>query len=199
MAAALLCMTLQDMRTSRLRNLRTGSCGFTLVDSLVVVGLIGILAAITVPTVTSAMKMNAVTSAGQMVASTIRAARYAAISTNRTVRVRFNCPSARAFRIVETIGTAADSSSNRCNNDAYPYPDPNAQVLPDVDGPVMRLPGATSFAIAQDLEIDSNGRVTPLIGCPACAGGSGTATARLTDGAVTKTITVTANGRISIQ
>jgi type II secretory pathway pseudopilin PulG len=187
------------MRPQILHRLRTDARGFTLIDTLVATGLIGILAAMTVPTVTSAMRMNAVTSAGQMVAATIRSARYTAISTSRTVRVRFNCPSAGAFRVVETIGTAADSAANRCSHATYPFPDVNAQTLPDVDGPVLHLPGDTSFTTAQDLEIDSNGRVTRLIGCPACAAGSGTATAVVTDGGLKRTITVTPNGRISIQ
>jgi type II secretory pathway pseudopilin PulG len=179
--------------------LRTDSRGFTLIDTLVATGLIGLLAAMTVPTVTSAMRMNAIASAGQIVAATIRSARYTAISTSRTVRVRFNCPSAGAFRVVETIGTAADSATDRCSNAAYPFPDVNAQTLPDVDGPVMHLPGDTDFATAQDLEIDSNGRVTRLIGCPACTAGSGDATAIITDGGLRRTVTVTPNGRISIQ
>jgi type II secretory pathway pseudopilin PulG len=190
---------LEDMRPQIRQRLHTDSRGFTLIDSLVATGLIGILAAMTVPTVTSAMRMNAISSAGQMVAATIRSARYTAISASRTVRVRFNCPSAGAFRVVETIGTAADNAANRCNNAAYPFPDVNAQTVPDVDGPVLHLPGGTNFATAQDLEIDSNGRVTRLIGCPACAAGSGSATAIVTDGGLTRTVTVTQNGRISIQ
>jgi type II secretory pathway pseudopilin PulG len=187
------------MRPQIRHRLCTNSRGFTLIDTLVAVGLIGILAVMTVPTVTSAMRMNAITSAGQIVAATIRSARYTAISTSRTVRVRFDCPSAGAFRVVETIGTAADSAANRCNNAAYPFPDANAQTLPDVDGPALHLPGGTTFATAQDLEIDSNGRVTRLIGCPACAAASGAATASVTDGGLTRTVTVTPNGRISIQ
>jgi Tfp pilus assembly protein FimT len=191
-------MTLEDMRSLRLHRL-TDSHGFTLTDMLVTVGLIGILATMAVPSVTTAMRMNAVNSAGQMVAATIRSARYTAISTNRTVRVRFNCPSAGAFRIVETTGTAVDSAANRCNEANYPFPDPNAQALPDVDGPVLHLPGGTSFASARDLEIDTNGRVTPLNGCPACAAGTGSATTSITDGGLTRTVTVTVNGRISTQ
>jgi type II secretory pathway pseudopilin PulG len=190
---------LAHMRSQVRHRLRTDSRGFTLIDTLVATGLIGILAAMTVPSVASAIRMNAVTSAGQMVAATIRSARYTAISTSRMVRVRFDCPSAGAFRVVETIGTAADSAANRCNNAAYPFPDVNAQTLPDVDGPVLHLPGDTSFATAQDLEIDSNGRVTRLLGCPACAAGSGAATVVVTDGGLTRTVTVTPNGRISIQ
>ncbi len=198
LAAALLRQTLEDMR-AQIHRLRTDARGFTLIDTLVTIGLIGIFAAMTVPSVASAMRMNALNSAGQIVAATIRSARYTAISTSRTVRVRFNCPSARAFRVVETIGTAADNATDRCNYAAYPFPDVNAQTLPDVDGPVMHLPGNTSFTTAQDLEIDSNGRVTRLIGCPACAAGSGTATAIVIDGGLTRTVTVTPSGRISIQ
>ena len=53
-------------------------------------------------------------------------ARLKSVSTNRPMRIRFNCPVAGQFRVVELIGTprvplAADGAANRCDETIYPY------------------------------------------------------------------------------
>jgi prepilin-type N-terminal cleavage/methylation domain-containing protein len=177
----------------------SGSRGFTLIEILLVVFVIGTTLAVAVPAVSEAMRTYALNNAGQSIVGAVRSARYTAVSKNRTVRVRFNCPSANEFRIVEVVGSGVDGASDRCQPTAYPYPDQDAAAAPDVDGPVMRLPQRTAFGSFQDIEIDTNGRMTPLAGCPACSPATGPATISVKNGTTTRQIVITANGQVSVK
>lgn len=179
-------------------DLRNSAAGFTLVEALVAAAIIGVLAAVAGPIVGSSMRLYALNTSAQTVASVVRDARYTAVSKNRTVRVRFNCPSANQLRIVELLNSAADTAGDRCSETAYPYPDTDTSSAPDVDGPVMTLPSEAEFDTVGDLQIDTSGRVTPLVGCPACATGAGDATIVVTNGDQTQTITVSMNGQVRI-
>jgi type IV fimbrial biogenesis protein FimT len=66
------------------------TAGFTLIELLVAVALISILAGLTVPILAGAMDRYYILSAGQQVASTIRAARFQAVARNADVRINFN-------------------------------------------------------------------------------------------------------------
>src|SRR3990167_7595899 len=63
------------------------SAGFTLIEILLVVAVVSVMAAMTVPTVAGAMDRYYILSAGQQVASTIRAARFQAVSRNQSLEV----------------------------------------------------------------------------------------------------------------
>src|SRR5687768_7561319 len=97
--------------------------GFTLIELLVVAAAGMVIVGIAVPAVAEAIRLSSLNTSVQTVASAIRSARYLAVSTNRTVRVRFNCPAANEFRVVEVVGAALiDQAANRCSGAAYPYP-----------------------------------------------------------------------------
>ena len=66
------------------------SAGFTLIEILLVVAVVSVMAAMTVPTVAGAMDRYYILSAGQQVASTIRAARFQAVARNRLLELRFD-------------------------------------------------------------------------------------------------------------
>ncbi len=66
--------------------------GFTLTEMLVVTAVIAILAGMAAPTILGAVRLFALNSTLQAVGATIRGARYTAVTKNRTMRVRFNCP-----------------------------------------------------------------------------------------------------------
>ena len=118
---------------------RARSSGFTLVELMLVVGLISVLAAATAPSIAGGMRRFTLTTASQQVASTVRTARYQAIGRNVTLRVRFDFPSAGQYQILD---------------------DMDAEV-----GPVRFLPnGAVFSAVSGDLEINAQGRVTALAG-----------------------------------
>lgn len=63
--------------------------GFTLVEMLAVIAMIGILAALTIPAMTSVSISMNVTRAGQLVGDQIALARQMAVARNRPVAVRF--------------------------------------------------------------------------------------------------------------
>jgi len=132
-------------------------------------------------------------------------AKLKAVSTNRPMRVRFDCPSAGKLRVVEVIGTSAlpdandaDAITNRCSETAYPYSPTGADrsrlTRPNNDGPVRTLFSGTTFTAKQTLEFWPNGTVhTP---CQAACSTSGTqiGTVTLTLKRKTKTKNITVNG-----
>jgi prepilin-type N-terminal cleavage/methylation domain-containing protein len=172
--------------------------GFTLVEMLVVSAVIAIMAGMAAPTILGAMRLFALNSTVQTVGAAIRSARYTAVSKNRTMRVRFNCPAVDQFRIVEVTGNAViDNDANRCSEAAYPYPNPDP-AAPNHDGPIVRLPVDSQFGALQSIQIDTMGRVAQLNGCPACAPGAVGATVDVVgnSGYATRTITVSGNGQV---
>ena len=173
--------------------------GFTAVELLIVVAIAGIVAGVSVPSLTGAMRRYALNGARQTVAAEIRLARFTAVSTSRTMRVRFNCPGPGQFRVVEVVGLPGiDSSADRCSEASYPFPDQQPGVQPDADGRVIWLPQGAQFVALHDLEITPRGRVTPLTGCPGCAQVAPPATVSLTNGYDTQTIAVSASGRVEL-
>src|SRR5689334_1210074 len=120
--------------------------GFTVVEMLMVVSMIGVLAVIALPVMkdmTASIKLN---EASRLVEREMQDARLKAVSSNRVIRVKLNCPATGYIRSVEVLGTAADNASNRCLTTTYPFPPPDQDIMtrPNFDGPVRSLPsGAT--------------------------------------------------------
>jgi Tfp pilus assembly protein FimT len=176
------------------------TAGYTLVEVMMVGAVMMIVAAIAIPQATAAMRRYALSNASQQVASAIRAARYAAVSKSTTLRIRFNCPAAGQYRVMELTGTSlVDQDTNRCSDTTYPFPDPATGTLPDNDGPVLIVPAGTTFGTVEDMEINEQGRVTPLTGCPTCLAGSGVVTVALENGYETQATNIGQNGQIEVQ
>ena len=179
--------------------MRRTDAGFTAVEIMIVVAIAGIVAGVTVPSVSAAMRQYALNGAREIVAAEIRFARFTAVSTKRTMRVRFDCPGTAQLRITEVVGDpAVDSAADRCSEAAYPFPDQDPNTPPDADGRVVWLPQGTQFAAIEDLEITPRGRITPLTGCPTCSPAAPPATIAVTNGPDTRTIAVSASGRIEL-
>ncbi len=177
-----------------------GAAGYSLVELLLVTGIMAVVAAIAVPTVGAVMRRYALNNLSQQVAATIRTARYTAVAKNKVVRVRFNCPADDQYRMVEfTAMGGIDDDVDRCGLSSYPYPDADPMTSPNVDGPVIVVPAGTELGIVTDIEIDARGRLTPLASGPACTPGGGTtASVVLENGYESQTVTVDQTGQVSI-
>ena len=94
--------------------------------------------------VTATVKLN---EAARMIEREFQDARLRAVSSNRALRVRTNCPATGYIRTVELLGTAADSAADRCLQTAYPFPaDDNMMTRPNFDGPVRTIPNQATVS-----------------------------------------------------
>ena len=138
--------------------------GITLIDTLVVTCLLAIIMGITVPTMLTSMDAVRLGQAARAVERELQIAKSRAVAKGRAIRVRFDCPGAGRYRIVELLGTvsapvADDASPGRCDATIYPFPaaDNNPMTLPNHDGPVRFLDSEVAFDVPQTIEFWPDG------------------------------------------
>jgi len=130
--------------------------GFSLTELMLIVAIAGTLMAMAVPVmtdITATIKLNEAT---RMIERELQDARLKAVSTNRPLRVRTNCPTTGFIRTVEVLSTAVDAAANRCLQTAFPFPaDDNLMTRPNYDGPVRVIPnGATVATVTYQFQPD---------------------------------------------
>lgn len=76
----------------RCLHVRSTGAGFTLVEMLVVIGIIGLLAAMVVPALSNVLRGLQISQGGNTVSAQIDLARQLAVSKNQTIEVRFIVP-----------------------------------------------------------------------------------------------------------
>ena len=140
--------------------------GFTIIDTVVTLTVMAILMAMALPTivdVTSGLKLG---QAQREVMVEMNSARLTAVSSNRPMRIRFNCPETGKFRVVELIGTPSspdpnDSASDRCSDTKWKVPanDTDPVTRPNHDGAVRILPSQVDFSAVATLEFWPDGTV----------------------------------------
>jgi len=87
--------------------------GFTLLEVLIVLAMIGIISAIALPVLSSSTERNAVWTASEQIGSQLRQARLKAITRNTPFRVVFDCPAVGQYRVLVVDGTIDDD--DRCD------------------------------------------------------------------------------------
>lgn len=173
--------------------------GFTVTEMMLVVGFIATLAVIALPVMkdlTQSIKLN---EAARLVEREMQDARLKAVSSNRVIRVRLNCPATGYIRSVEVIGTAADAAPDRCLTTAYPFPPPDNDIMtrPNFDGPVRTLPSGATVS-NQVLQFSPDGTAATVIsGVPTTIATAVAVT--ISRGGKSKTVTVNNAGKIQLQ
>ena len=94
------------MRT-KVQHLSGSAAGFTLIEMMVVAGLIAVMSAITVMVMPTALLYARADSSGAQVVSVLRVAREQAIAQRRNVRVAFIAPNQIVISRVEVPGPGA--------------------------------------------------------------------------------------------
>jgi prepilin-type N-terminal cleavage/methylation domain-containing protein len=181
-------------------NLRpAASSGFSLIELMIVVAFAGTLMAVSVPIITDISRTTKLNEAVRLVERELQGARLRAVNINRPLRVRLNCPAEGYLRTVEFIGTAADSSTNRCALSAYPYPaaDQDLMTKPNYDGPMLVLPTGATVTTAV-LEFEPDGTAYQVV-----SGATEVITSQVTvtvaRSGKSKTVTVNGAGKILLQ
>lgn len=148
---------------------------------LIVVGLIGIASAISIPVFIESNARSGLWTGSERIGATIRQARLRAISTNTTYRVVFDCPSAGKLRMLIVTGNAAvDDATGRCSTTLAG------------DSAVIEMPTSISFDAesATALQVTGRGAFTAI-------GDSIPLEISVNYGTTVRSLTVSASGQIT--
>ena len=204
----LLSLVPEGMQMHRRR--AASEAGFTLVDMLATIAIIATMAAVATPQMLNGVDGMRLGVTARDVERELQFARLKAVSTNRPMRIRFNCPVVGQFRVVELIGTprvpvSADTAANRCDESIYPYrptgADTNRLTRPNNDGTIRRLQPQATFTAFPTLEFWPDGSVhaDTGVGNPWPVLPAAGATITVSRKSKTRNITVNALGKIQLQ
>lgn len=152
------------------------NAGYTLIEVIVVVGLIGVVTATAVPVFLESNARNRLWTGSEQIGAAVRQARLKAISTNTSYRVVFDCPSANELRTLVVDGTIDDEG--RCSQTV------------EGDTGTIELPTGVGFDAGEAtfLEVNSRG---------VFSGASIPLTITVTHGSSVRTVDVSITGQIS--
>jgi Tfp pilus assembly protein FimT len=200
-------------RSQIMKNVHRGFAsqkGFSIIDIVASVAVIATVSAIAIPQVSTALDSMRLGMSLRDVERELQFAKLKAVTTNRPMRIRFDCPAAGQIRVVEVIGTSAAPDANdldtvitRCSETTYPYrptgADASRLTRPNNDGPIRRMYTGTTFTAKQTLEFWPDGTVhtaCQAVWCDTGASKIGTVTITLARKSKTKNITVNGLGKI---
>lgn len=191
------------MNTQRLQS----HAGYSLIDMMVAISVMSILAAAAVPQLVDVSESMKLSQGQRDVNVELNQARLLAVSANRPIRIRFNCPVAGQYRITELIGTPSvpdvnDTANDRCSETKWRYPanDNDPATRPNHDGAIRYLPRGVTFGTAATLEFWPNGTVHKQVAAEnpwTAVGVTGTAVT-VVKGTSVKSITVNGLGKIQL-
>jgi Tfp pilus assembly protein FimT len=179
---------------ARLRSSR----GFSLNELVLVMAVAATVMGVAVPVMTDVTQATKLNSAARAVERELQSARLKAVSVNRVLRVRVNCPAPGFLRTVEFLNSAADTATNRCVQSAYPFPpDTDIMTRPNFDGPVREVPLGTTISDAV-LQFEPDGTAFHVVSnVPQRITSVVSITVRR--GSRTKVVTVNGAGKIQLQ
>jgi len=183
------------MATNGFRSMR----GFTLTELLLTMAVAATLMAIAVPLFGDLAESQRLSSATREVERELQSARLKAVSVNRRLWVRTNCPVLGQLRTTEFLATAADTAADRCSPTVYPYPpaDTDTMTRPNFDGPLRYLSTNTTVGTAV-VEFRPDGTAREVVGgVPQPI--AGTLSISVTRYGKSKTVTVNALGKVQQQ
>jgi prepilin-type N-terminal cleavage/methylation domain-containing protein len=158
--------------------------GYTIIELLVVLGMITILAGVSVPVFIESSARNRVWTGAELIGANIRQARLKAISRNATFRVQFDCPRVGSLRVLAVTGEPlVDEAADRCDTFLLAEGDSGELVMPQ---------GVTFGAAVPTLEVNGRGLFTAI-------GGAVPQTITITNGSMIRIVRVSAAGQISFR
>ncbi len=178
---------------------RSAPGGFSLIELVLTVAVFATLAAMALPVYRDLSDALRLGDATRAVERELQGARLKAVTINRSLRVRFNCPAAGQYRTVEVLGTSTDTVGNRCDQAAFPYPaaDQNPFTRPNADGPVRRLPQDVTVSTL-DVEFRPNGTAYQVVsGTPQAI--TGEVSVVVTRNGQSRTVTINGLGKIRLE
>lgn len=155
--------------------------GYTMIELLITVGLIGVVSAISVPVFMESNARSALWSGSEQIGASVRSARLRAISQNTTYRVAFDCPAANELRTLVITGDPdVDDHAGRCS------------VTLEGDSGIIQLPVGVAYDVdgASSLQVTGRGIFTTN-------GGGIPLTITVTHGSATRTLTVSGTGQVT--
>src|SRR5205814_2671396 len=94
--------------------------GFSIIEMVATLAIIGTLVAVGLPVMKDLTESTKLNEAARLVERELQTARLKAVSANRVLRVRFNCPAMGYIRTVEVTGNATiDDATDRCGTTRY--------------------------------------------------------------------------------
>ncbi|MBA3295496.1 MAG: GspH/FimT family pseudopilin [Acidobacteria bacterium] len=179
--------------------IRRNARGFSLTELMLIVTIAGTIMAIALPVTTELTASTKLSEAARLVEREFQDARLRAVSSNRSLRVRTNCPAVGFVRSVEVLGTAADAAADRCLQSAYPFPaDTDVMTRPNYDGPVRFIPNAATATTATiEFSPDGTARLVDAAGVAQPMAAEQTIT--VTRQSKSRTVMVNGAGKVQIQ
>lgn len=172
--------------------------GLSLTELMLTVAVAGTLMAMAVPVVqdvTAAARLN---ESVRIVERELQDARLRAVSANRALRVRLNCPTVGQMRTVEVLGNAADNSAGRCSTTSYPFPaDQDLMTRPNYDGPLRFIPNAAEIT-TKDIQFFPDG-TAQVVNSGAAQPIAGFESIEVKRRGVSRTVTVNGAGKVQLQ